>query len=309
MHLKHGWLIIVNPKAGNGVVEKQWPELAPKLLQLLPNAEIKFSRAISDVVGLLNDALNKGIRHIMAVGGDGSAHYTVNAIMQQTIVPTKDITFSLLPLGTGNDWIKTHQIPKKWDAWLESFKQGNARWQNIGEVHCQRNNQQHKAYFFNVAGLAYDGFVVKYAEGKQSILPGKLYYFWLSLSCLFRYTTQKATLRFDDKQVQQRFYTINIGVCKYSGGGMMLVPHAQPNGDDFALTYVGHLSRINVILNSFRFYKGRIAAFKKATLSLAKNIEIKENNNSPLVIEADGEYLGQTPVSIQLLPKALKFIG
>lgn len=308
MHLSKPWLVIVNPRAGNGTVERLWPKVEPELLALLPQAEIRISQSIADVQEMLNDALNKGLRHVMAVGGDGSAHQLVNAIMCQDIVATREITFSLLPLGTGNDWIKTHGVSKEWSVWKDQFIHSKERFQNVGEINCYKENQPQKKYFINVAGLAYDGFVVKYAEGQRSILPGKLYYLWLSLSCLFRYATQKATFKYDSKVVQQRFYTINVGIGRFSGGGMQFVPHAQPDADTFALTYVGHLSRLSVLLNSFRFYKGRVANFKKATLSQAKIIEIKENNNSPIFIEADGEYLGQSPISIALLPRVLKFI-
>ena len=309
MHLTQPWLVIVNPTAANGKVQKQWPIIEPRLMELLPLAQIKFSQSIADVLILVEKALRQGIRNIMTVGGDGSVHQLANAIMQQTIVPSKEITISILPLGTGNDWIKTHGIPEKWTAWKSSFVKAKPRFQNVGEINCQKNGKPNKAFFVNVAGMAYDAFVVKYAEGKKTILPGKLYYFWLGISCLFHYATQKATLRFNGEEVSQRFYTINVGICQYSGGGMQFVPHAKPDGDFFGLTYVGHLSRLGVIWNSYRFYKGRIATFAKAKLAKVKQIQIEENSNSPIFIEADGEYLGESPIRIEIIPGALKFIG
>ena len=306
-HLSKRWLIIINPWAGNGIVQQKWPALEIQLRKILPQLEIAISKQLKDVNRIVATAITQGIRHIIAVGGDGSAHQTVNAIMKQNLVASTDITFAILPLGTGNDWIKTHQIPKAWLAWKTMFIKGTVHWQNVGLIQYHRRNQLQKTYFINVAGLAYDAFVVKEAEGKSSFLRGRFYYLWLGLSCLPKYTTQKATLVYDKKEVSQRFYTINIGIGQYSGGGMQLVPHADPQSDDFALTYVGHLSRLGVILNSYRFYKGRIATFKRATLVKAQKITIQSNEN--MLIEADGEYLGKCPVSIELLTDKLKFIG
>lgn len=306
-HLSKRWLVIINPRAGNGVFRKKWGLLDIKLRKILPHLEIAVSRQVEDVNHIVTTAIKQGIRHIMAVGGDGSAHQAVNAIMKQNLVASTDVTFAILPLGTGNDWIKTHQIPKEWPAWKAMFIKGNEHWQNIGLIQYHSNNQLQKRYFINVAGLAYDAFVVKEAEGKSSFLRGSLYYLWLGLSCLPKYTTQKATLIYDKKEVSQRFYTINIGIGQYSGGGMQLVPHANSQSDYFALTYVDHLSRLSVMFNSYRFYKGRIATFKRATLVKAQKITIQSNEN--MLIEADGEYLGKCPVSIELLTQALKFVG
>lgn len=306
-HLSKHWLIIINPRAGNGAVQKKWPQLELELRQILPQLDIAITKQVEDVSRIVNTAIKQGIRHIMAVGGDGAAHQTVNAIMNQNLVASTDITFAILPLGTGNDWVKIHQISKKWPIWKAMFIKGNEHWQNVGLIEYQNNNYPQKSYFINVAGLAYDAFVVKESENKSSFFKGSLYYLWLSLSCLFKYTTQKATLIYDAEQVDQLFYTINIGIGQYSGGGMQLVPHAKTQGDHFGLTYVGHLSRVGVILNSYRFYKGRVATFSQATLVQSKKIVV--HSDEQLLIEADGEYLGQCPVSVELLPNALKFIG
>lgn len=306
-HLAKRWLIIINPQAGNGLVQKKWPQLKANLKQILPNLKIVSSRQVEDLNLIVSTAIKQGIRHILAIGGDGSAHQVVNAIMNQNLVPSTDITFAILPLGTGNDWIKTHKIPKKWAAWKTMFIKGTEHYQNVGLLHYQKNNHAQKKYFINVAGLAYDAFVIKESENKSSFLKGRLYYLWLGLICLPKYTTQQASLNYDGIEINQRFYTINVGIGQYSGGGMQLVPHATTESDYFGLTYVGHLSRISVFLNSFRFYKGRIANFKKAILVKTKKIMIHSTEN--MLIEADGEYLGQCPVSIELIPRALKFIG
>jgi len=306
-HLSKRWLVIINPRAGNGIVQQKWPALEIQLRAILPHLAIAISKQVEDVNHIVATAITQGIRHIIAVGGDGSAHQAVNAIMQQKLVASTDITFVILPLGTGNDWIKTHQIPRAWPAWKAMFLKGKKHCQNVGLIQYHKENQLQKTYFINVAGLAYDAFVVKEAAGKFSFLRGSLYYLWLGLSCLPKYTTQKATLIYNKKEISQRFYTINIGIGQYSGGGMQLVPHANTQSDNFALTYVGHLSRLGVMLNSYRFYNGRIATFKRATLAKTPKIAIQSNEN--MLIEADGEYLGQCPVSIELLKDRLTFIG
>jgi diacylglycerol kinase family enzyme len=56
----------------------------------------------------------KGFRNIISIGGDGTLHHVVNGVMKQRYVKTSDITIAVIPLGTGNDWIKTYSIPKEY---------------------------------------------------------------------------------------------------------------------------------------------------------------------------------------------------
>ena len=52
--------------------------------------------------------LDKSFDLLISVGGDGTLHHVVNGIMTQRYVKTSDITISVIPLGTGNDWIKNY---------------------------------------------------------------------------------------------------------------------------------------------------------------------------------------------------------
>jgi diacylglycerol kinase family enzyme len=90
---------------------------------------------------------------------------------------------------------------------------------------------------------------------------------------------------------------------------MQFVPHAQAEGETMALTYVAAISRWKVILNTYRFYEGRVATFKHAVLDQTAEIEIHPLAGQQLLIEADGEFLGACPATISLVPQALVFIG
>lgn len=308
-HLQAPWLVIVNPQSANGRLGRDWPVWQKRLETLLPKMEVHISQQAGNATLIVLQGVERGIRHVLAVGGDGMAHQVINGIMAQDEVPSSEIAFALLPIGTGNDWVKTHQIPRKWEKWAQYFRSAQAGHQNLGLIkYLTPDGHPAERYFLNVAGLAYDAFVVRFLAGKTSILPAKLYYFWSTFRCLFQYRPQAGQLSFNGQQVQDAFYTINLGIGKYSGGGMQLVPHAEANGKDLALTYVGRISRLAVLLNSYRFYKGRIASYHKAALAHTSQINITPLSGQELLIEADGEFLGQSPSAITIIPKALRFL-
>lgn len=307
-HLTARWLVIVNPQANNGNLGQWWPTIQSKLTLLLADTKIVISKRSGDATFIVEEAIKEGIRHIMAVGGDGIAHQVINGIVLQKKVPTREITFALLPLGTGNDWIKSHDIPRNWKHWEQYFLTAIPAYQNLGQINYQSTDGPITRYFMNVAGLAYDAFVVRYMVGKKSRLPGKIFYFWATFRCLFMYQPQRGTIKYDEHQYESAFYTINAGIGKFSGGGMQLVPQARSQGETFALTWVGKVSKLAVILNSFRFYKGRIAGYKKAHLTNCQAMTVLPAAGQELLIEADGEFLGACPATIRLLPNALRFL-
>jgi diacylglycerol kinase (ATP) len=151
-------------------------------------------------------------------------------------------------------------------------------------------------YFINVAGMAYDAFGVQLSEGKNWRFP-KIQYLFHALSGLFKYKIHRAKLIFDEQKIIDYFYIINVGICKYSGGGMQLVPHAVPND-----------SKLDVILNSYRFYNSSLLEHSKVEGSLTKKIRVETMDDEPTGVEVDGEYIGESPVEFSILPKALKII-
>ena len=78
------WFAIVNPVAGSGKGLEDWP-LISKLLResnLMP--DYVFTERKYHAIELAVEAVNKGYRKIIVVGGDGTIHEVVNGLFIQT---------------------------------------------------------------------------------------------------------------------------------------------------------------------------------------------------------------------------------
>ncbi len=302
------WYIIANPSAGKGRVARQLP-LIEKLLRLnAVDYELVKTGQSGDGISLVKKAIEQGFRNILAIGGDGTNNEVINGIIGQDLVPSQNITYSLLSIGTGNDWIKTHNIPTNIKEFISMLKQGKTSFQDIGVVTYFKEDQPRKRYFANVAGMAYDAFVVQKTEKKAGILSNKLFYLISLMRYLFQYKLQKAKIRFNDQELSGYFYTINVGICRFAGGGMEIVPHAVPDDGQLAITIAGQFSKLEVILNTYRFYNGTIAKLSKIATHFSENVRVDALENDPISVEADGEFLGYTPVQFGIIPKALKIL-
>lgn len=305
--LSDQWFIIVNPKANGGRLEKQWEYIQQNLNDNNINFFVKKTTHPNHATEVTKEAIKKGFKKIIAVGGDGTGNEVANGILQQNIIPPTEITFALLPVGTGNDWIKTHNIPKHLESWIKMLKIGKTTFQDAGLVQCFSQGKKVDRYFINVAGMAYDAFSVQLSEGKNWRFP-KVQYLIHALRGLFKYKIHRAKLIFDKQKVIDFFYIINVGICKYSGGGMQLVPHAIPDDGKFALTFAKKLSKLAVILNTYRFYNASLLQHPKVEGFLTEKIKVETIDDQPTGIEVDGEYIGETPVEFSILPKGLKIL-
>jgi YegS/Rv2252/BmrU family lipid kinase len=301
------WHIIANPAARSGAMGRHWPEIERLLQELGFAYSVQFTEHRGHAARLIEDTLLKGGRYIMGIGGDGTNHELVHGLFSQSFVPPSEVFYTLLPFGTGNDWVREHGIPVDPRRRLEQLKRGQVRFQDIGLVQYQRDGQTQSRYFVNVAGMAYDGFIGK--KLTQHPARNKAHYLLKVAQYLHAYRLTKARITFDGQSVEDYFYTINIGLGRYSGGGMQLVPHAVPDDGLFALTFARRISKLEVLLQTPRFYNGTLLSHPKIEGHQARHIRVEHIADAPTLLEADGEYLGETPVEFVLLEKALRVVA
>ena len=158
LHVTKSWFLIVNPSAGNTNFRKSWICIQ----SLLKTKEIYFSFAFTQYTKhelvLVDEAIKQGYRNFISVGGDGTLHHVVNGIMMQRYTKTSNIKLGVIPLGTGNDWIRTYKIPNSIEKAINVIVNNTVVFQDIG---CITLASGKKEYFNNLAGTGYDGYVVK----------------------------------------------------------------------------------------------------------------------------------------------------
>lgn len=299
------WYIIANPAAHGGAMEKSWPKIEQALQAAGLSYTVQFTQQRGHAIRLVEDILLKGGRYILAIGGDGTNHEVVHGLFAQKFVPPSEVTYALLPFGTGNDWAREHKIPFDVPARLERLKNPQIAFQDIGHVTFQKEGNPDSAYFVNVAGMAYDGYIGK--KLLEHPASNRVQYLLMVAQYLFAYKLAPGRIYFDGRQADDFFYTINIGLCRYSAGGMQLVPQAVPDDGLFALTFARKLSKLEVLLQTRNFYNGTLLRHPKIEGCQARSIRVEHTGKTPILLEADGEFLGETPVEFTLLEKALRF--
>jgi diacylglycerol kinase (ATP) len=307
------WFIIVNPAAGGGQVARIWPRIERDLQAEGFSYSVRFSERKMHAADLAEDAVARGYRKILVIGGDGTIHEVANGILRQDAVPSQEIKLALVPIGTGNDWAREWNLPKSPLECLRKIKLENSRFQDAGLVRFHQNGVEKERFFINVAGMAYDGFVCRAANEKSGAANGFFGYYALIIKCLWAYRLSPARLFWEEnsveKSLENEFYTINIGICRYSGGGMQFVPQAIPDDGFFALSFARKMSKLAILLATPYFFNGKLARHSAVTCTKSRSIRVTQEAGNPAVLlEADGEFLGESPAEFVLLEKALSII-
>ncbi|WGS64714.1 diacylglycerol/lipid kinase family protein [Marinitoga aeolica] len=298
------YFLIVNPHSSGAKAIKLWPNIKETLEKEGFKFEYEFTKGKMDAYNITIDAIKKGYRKIIAVGGDGTANEIINGIFNQNYVDTKDIVVGVIPTGTGNDWGKTIGIPNDYLQAINIINKGNIFTQDIGKVLYYENNEKKERYFINIAGMFFDAVVTKNTnKSKDKNKSGTFSYLLNLLTTLFKYKSQKAEINIDGKIIKEKIFTMAVGICKYSGGGMKMLPNAIPNDGYFDITLVKEVPKFQVIRNIKKIFDGTFVNLKWVKQFKAKNVKLTSKDK--IYLEVDGENLGYSPFEFEILENAL----
>lgn len=298
----NSWFIIANPTSGNHNFSKLWKEIQ----QLLNEKKLVYSFAFTQFskheIELVQKAIQQGFRNFISVGGDGTLHQVVNGVMLQRYVKTSDITIGVIPLGTGNDWIKTYKIPKNILQSINIIAQKKTILQDIGVL---KQNKLTTSYFNNVAGLGYDGYIVEKLKSLKKI--GSIGYLLAGLYGFIFYKKGVFNIMVNHQTIKTKSLMIIFGVCKFSGGGMQFTKDVDSADGLLDITIVKNLTLFDMLYNIQKLYNGKIVQHPKIETYQTKELTVIPQNLKTL-IQADGELIGVGSVSISIIEKAIHFV-
>jgi YegS/Rv2252/BmrU family lipid kinase len=298
------WFVIINPTSGNGSGLKKWPKIQHLLKVNDFNFEYMFTQYSNHSIDIVKNAISKGFRNIISVGGDGTLHNIVNGVMKQKNVPTATISIGVIPVGTGNDWIKTHQIPKDINKAITLIKNQNTKLQDIGKIEFIHQAKS-TVYFVNLAGIGFDGYVVSRVEKYKQF--GALSYFMGVLFALMSFKNFRSKVHLNSEFLSENTLMILIGLCKYSGGGMQLTQTPNPFDGLFDISIAKNFSKLDVIKNIAKLFNGNIINYKKVASRKTEVITIDIESVELPFIQADGEIIGRGNLKASIIPKVFSF--
>ncbi|MFB6320284.1 diacylglycerol/lipid kinase family protein [Saccharicrinis sp. FJH54] len=302
--LNSKWFVILNPHAGARRGEKD----KEKILNLLKRYNFDFEYAESNYRGhtieLTRNAVSSGQKQFIIIGGDGSLNEALNGIMSVKKEGVNDVCIAMIPVGTGNDWIRTFDIPNDYKKSVEVIRQANLVHQDVGMVTWGSNGTTEKRFFANMAGFGFDAVVAdKVNSMKDKGWSGKWLYLWSLAFSYLKYKTCMMRFEVDGQRFNETIFTVSIGIGKFNGGGMMQAPDAVPDNGEFTMTMIRKIGIWGILKNLRGLYNGSF--LKDPHVLTTSGREVRIESRCLIPGEVDGEQLGKSNFSIALIPKGI----
>jgi len=302
-HEMTSWFLIINPNSGTKNFKKSWDQIQQILKDLEIDYSYGFTQRSKDEINLVDRAVSQGFRKIISVGGDGTLHHVVNGILRQRYIKSSDIKLGVIPLGTGNDWIKTYNIPNSIEKSIQIIREENDTFQDVGYIKFENSEEE---YFINVAGIGYDAYVVSKLNSLKKF--GSISYLLSGLQGLLFYKKSNYNILINNKKIHEKCLMVLFGICQYSGGGMQMTKKPNPSDGLLDITIAKNFSFLDLIINLPKLYSGKIVDHKKIENYKVQSLEVYELSTSKSLVEADGELIGSGSLKVSILPSAIRII-
>jgi diacylglycerol kinase (ATP) len=108
-------LVLINPSSQDFEAQARWPELLQHLCHEGRPDVVETAEDETETARRLRAALGRGPRRVIAVGGDGTVHLAVNAMLEAqgaaAGAPARLPELAVIPFGTANDVGKSLGLP------------------------------------------------------------------------------------------------------------------------------------------------------------------------------------------------------
>ena len=332
------WLIVVNVFAASKKAGELWRRAESLLKQEGISYECRYTGDSGNACRIAEDSAREGYRKFVAVGGDGTVHDVLNGIMffvdspELKVAPSaggesdsletvsysscrevrlEDFYLAVLPMGSGNDWIKSLGIPRDVKNIVGLISSESFGRQDVVKVSLKDESGSPKSvtYMANVGGVGIDADVCRIVNvNKKMGMSGKILYVKALVQCLMRRVPVVARVLCDGEEVYHgKYFSIAFGIGKYSGGGMRQTSDAVMDDGLLDMTIIPELGALTIAMKAPQLFTGTFSRIKQLVSKRGTKIEVIPDNGRPYV-EVDGEVIGTAPVCLEIMGQQINVL-
>lgn len=297
--MKH--FFIINPKSNSEAFTQRFSAKIDALCKKKGlEFEIKFTQKSRDAENFAREAAESGepVR-VYACGGDGTVNEVVNGIFGH-----ENAELSVIPIGTGNDFIRTFGDIKKFSD-AEVAMESKAV-----PIDAIRINDR---ICINIANIGFDAAVVQRVERlrKKRFVPKAVSYHLGVAICLIKFPKETLKIKFDDgEEVNTKFLLTLFANAQYYGGGYRSASPAMVDDGFMDVITVKNVSRRVFVGNVSAYQKGTIVGTPQGDKILKHRLCRRAvlSKDTPFTVCYDGEMLPTTRAEIECVPRSIKFV-
>ena len=303
--------IIANPAARKSSLRKV--ELAAELLGGGGWAvEVMWTRERGHATLLAKQAAAGGASLVVAAGGDGTFNEVMNGLTAGNEVMNDHtagneagvpggcrVPMALLPCGTTNVLAKELGVPEDAGGAVKKILEGRVREIYLGNMAFPGGSSRR---FFLMAGMGFDAEAVYQVNRRLKKLYGKAGYLTSGLKLLKDWAPEPKNALIDGR----RYFFSSLVVCKGAryGGYPKMAPDASVEDAWLYAVVMSGRKRLDVLRYAMGVVTGRHTSFRDVSCLKCRSVQVQDT----VRIQADGDYIGESPVLIETAKEKLKMV-
>ncbi len=287
-------VLISNPASGRSKKGK-----VEQAVQILRNGGVhevllRWTEKARDGTRLAREAAHQGADAVIAAGGDGTINEVLNGLAG---TPTP---MGVIPLGTANCYALEVGIPLDASRAAKAILDSERKSISLGKTG--------ETFFLLMAGIGYDAEVVHRLEDALSWKRklGKAAYLLLGLKSLLVYRPPQLRVSMDGSDPVEGYAAI-IGNARSYGGRFRVTPQADLEEEALDVCLFQRKDMGSMLRYSWGILRGgKHIQYRDIVYRKCRTVRVESETPSP--VQMDGDRFGQTPVTIELAPKALQVL-
>ncbi len=303
-------LFILNPAAGRKDLTEKL-KLHIEKLEITKPVDIIVTQGKGDAEVQTKSYLEEHLddfTRIYACGGDGTVSEVANGIF---FSGNKNCALGIVPVGSGNDFVRSFDIPSARFRDMKSLIDGE-----IAEIDilCAGDSFGKKRVSLNIISAGFDAAVAKGQEKfkKLPMVNGSTAYKMSLIKQLFSNLKNYFTVLADGERFGKAGngpYLFAIAANgRYYGGGFKASPFSDLNDGLLDLIRIDTVSRIRFLSLVSKFRKGEYIREYEDIVNYTQCRKMQIIVEKPVDLNLDGEIYPMHNPIVEIIPKAIKLI-
>lgn len=277
-------LIIFNPIAGAGRRRRLGRALAWLQARDVGH-DVAETRAPGDAESLARDATRRGVRVVVAAGGDGTIAEVAAGLAGGAS------RLGILPLGTANVLAWELGVPAAPERAAEVLATGRSAelWPGVAQI----GNGRAKL-FVQMVGAGFDAAVVAHLDPVLKWRIGRAAYVWQSLREMPRHRFAPVTVDLDG--TPHRAASVIVTKGRLYAGRYCIAPDARPAEPGFQVVMFQRPGMMQAMLAGAALPLGLIPRLPGVQILPARRVLLSARGD--VAVQADGDAIGSLPIRI-----------
>jgi YegS/Rv2252/BmrU family lipid kinase len=299
LDLRQPAALVFNPHAGKKVGMSTNPHSLDNVLAALRAEGIPFELWQTEGPGhatvLAQRAVLEGYKVVSAAGGDGTLHEVARGLTNTEVV------LAPLPLGSIMNLARALWVPRDLHGAARTIKAGRVLAIDISRVGPHD--------FLEAAGVGVGAGLFAYFN-KLDDSGFSLTEARKAVTFLEQIGTPEVCVEFEGGRLDVKTQAVNVANGPYVGAAVVVAPEARLDDGLLDVTVVDHASLARLLMH-IAWRAGGRSAHAAPDMQIIRTPWVRVTagqGEGPLPIHADGDPVGQTPATFEVVPAALRVI-